>query len=256
MRLFLISLPIALAFLYPQLAELQDWDVPSYIRWLNIPGIGLGYMVVFFHELGHTVTSWTYGQPAVPSFNFGDGGGVSVPLMDRTWVLQAVVYAGFGWLGWQMFRERLLLPLALFVVFCAVHLYFAFGEERYLDPISFMGNGGAAVMGCYCIWRSAANHTYSDHSPVLERYVNMIFGLYAVGYVALLGYGIAHNEFAREAYLAGIGGHITNDYTAIAIRHDSSVIKVAQFSLVFVALCCAATVAACLIWRGKKEREF
>src|SRR4051812_32213722 len=100
MRLFIISLIVALLCMLPEYAELRNWILPSWVHsWLLLPSVCLGYLEVFFHELGHTAAFWSYGQIAVPAFNFEDGGGVSVPVMDRSYILQGLVYitiAGAG----------------------------------------------------------------------------------------------------------------------------------------------------------------
>lgn len=249
MRLFFISLIIALAVLSPEIAELQNWDMPGWaLTVLRAPHAGLGYMTVFFHELGHTVAMYSFGIPAVPVFNFADGGGFAKPLMDRTWILQGAVYIGVLYFCWQLFLEYRFSWIVLVAALVAAHLYFSF-NDRHEWVINFMGNGGAVLVGCYCIWRAACGQTYSEHSPVAEKYINMIFGLYAVANGALLSYSLYANDLAREIYNAGIGGHIANDFTVIADRLDTRIENVALFFGGYIALCILATAAAIVIYR-------
>jgi hypothetical protein len=249
MRLFFISLLIALAVLSPEIAELQNWDMPGWaLMVLRAPHAGLGYMTVFFHELGHTAAMFSFGIPAIPVFNFTDGGGFAQPLMNRTWILQGAVYIGLLYLCWRLFMEYHFAAIGLVIAFMAGHLYFSFGD-RHEWAINFMGNGGAVLVGCYCIWRAACGQTYSDHSPVAEKYINMIFGLFAVAKGALLSFSLYTNDLAREIYNDGIGGHIANDFTVIADRLDTRIENVALFFGGYIAFCVAITAVATFMYR-------
>ncbi len=250
MRLFLVSLVIALVCLYPEVAKLMDWNEGRVPFLVTIPYMGLCYIKVFFHEIGHTVTFWSYGQPAVPAFNFVDGGGVAMPLMERSLVLQAGIYIAFAALAFQLFRHEAWGLLTLFAVIICAHLFFAFGENRYQLAVGYMGAGGAIIAGCYCMLRAAANWTYSAHSPMAERYINMIFGIFAVAQSFSMSLGLILNDFAREIYLQGIGGHLTNDFTVIADQLDTRLENVAWFSIAFAVLCLIITaIAFFLHWR-------
>jgi len=82
MRLFIISSILAAFFLLPFLSEWLGFDLP--LRGLLfIPFTGVDYMRIFFHELGHCVTFWVFGYPAVPAFDFQYGGGMTYPVMGR-----------------------------------------------------------------------------------------------------------------------------------------------------------------------------
>lgn len=255
MRLFSVSLVLALFCLLPEMAEARDWVLPGSISALTkIPHVMMSYMDVFFHELGHTVTSWLYGQPALPAFNFADGGGVSVPLTPRSLLLQGLVYAGIGYVGWLMWQDRSWGLLTCLAVLTAAHAGFAIGE-RYLNVVSYMGHGGATLVGCFCVCRAAMNKTFAAHGPV-ERYLNMTFGLFTVMSNFFMAWNVATNDIFRDVYEQGIGGHLTNDFSAIALRLDIKVENVAIFSLVFITACCLATAVILVDFlRRKKEEE-
>src|SRR5690242_18266835 len=97
MRLYFISVILAAIFLLPSLAELMNFSLNGFEGLLNIPHTGLGYMLVFFHELGHCITFWLFGYPSVPMFDFEYGGGMTYPVMGRLWPLQGVVFAGMAY---------------------------------------------------------------------------------------------------------------------------------------------------------------
>lgn len=252
MRLFVISFLIAFTCLLPCLAEAENWQLPGYVMAVvRIPSAGLGYITVFFHEIGHTVASWSYGQPAVPAFNFVDGGGVSMPLMDRSLVLQGMIYFAAIAAAWLCWKEGFYAGLISIAALLLAHVPFAFGD-RYLDVVSYMGHGGAVLVGCFCIWRAVTNLTEKSHGAV-ERYLNMTFGLFAVMDNLSMSYILMTNDIARTVYEAGIGGHITNDFSAIAMRTNTNVEHVAAFSLAFTATASAITIFMC--WRGVRKAD-
>lgn len=252
MRLFFISFLIALLGLLPAAAAMENLIPPGWLLTAaRLPSACLGYMTVFFHEIGHTIAAWSYGQPAVPAFNFSDGGGLSLPLMERSLALQGMIYLiAFGglWLCWKKAFYRAL-PVA--AVLLLAHMSFAFGD-RYQDAVSYMGHGGAVLAGCFCIWRAVMHRTEKTYGAA-ERYLNMTFGLFAVMDNLLMSYGLITNDIARTVYAAGIGCHLTNDFTAIALRMDADIRHVAAFSLAFTATAAAATAALCL--RGLRHGD-
>ena len=254
MRLFFISLAIAVIALLPEAAELRGWDIPDVVRTIaRIPAAGLGYMTVFFHEIGHTVTLWSYGQGAVPVFNFSDGGGFAQPFMDRSLILQGIIYT--AWvvvIGW-LFRDGEIRVAALLLALLALHACFTTGDH-YMLPVNYFGNGGAMLVGCFCIWRAALNKTVVEENAAVERYMHMIFGLYAVCNEGLgLGIELLTNFAARAQYDAGIGDrHIANDFTVLADRLGTNIQHIAGFHLAFTLA--SITVMLVLIYFGLQQQ--
>src|ERR1700722_12404401 len=106
-RLYIISFAVAVLCLLPQIAMVKGWDLPPWL--LNsvfIPAAGLGYLEVFFHELGHCVAGWSFGIVTVPSFNFSDGGGLASQITNRIMFLQIAVYLGVLWVAWMMWSDE------------------------------------------------------------------------------------------------------------------------------------------------------
>jgi hypothetical protein len=256
MRVFLISLPMVILFLLPDVVEVKNWTLPGIVNTIAfIPHAGLGYMTVFFHELGHTITSWSYGEIAIPAFNFRDGGGVSVPLFPRTWILQAPVYAGAIFLCWVLWSDGYYGLLISLLALLAVHAGFSTGEHYQL-PVSYMGNGGAMLMGCFCIYRAALNKVVTGAGNFLERYMHMIFGLFAVlGKGGLiLAWQLMTSDIARSAYNEGIGEtHMANDFTVIADRLDCKLEHVGAFHMLFTLVSLA--VMGWLIFTGWQAEQ-
>jgi hypothetical protein len=262
MRLFFISLAIAIFALLPEAAAVRDWDLPDIVRTIaRVPAAGLTYMTVFFHELGHTVTNISYGQLAVPMFNFSDGGGFAQPIGSRSIILQGIIYIAWVSVIFWAFRDGALRIALALVSGLVVHAAFAFGNQhlsgtpRWELPVNYFGNGGAMLVGCFCIWRAALNKTVVEQNADVERYMHMIFGLFAVMNEGLgLGFELMTDPIAREAYNEGIGSsHIANDFTVIADRLDIGINKVGAFH--FAMTLVALAVTGILIWLGLQEQE-
>jgi hypothetical protein len=255
MRLFLISLAIALLAMLPEAAGIREWDVPGVLMALaRVPSAGFGYMGVFFHELGHTVVFWSYGQAAVPMFNFTDGGGFAQPLGERSYILLGIVYLCWVAFIFWLFANGGLRYAVLLLALLGIHACFA-GGERYMLPVNYLGNGGAVLTGCFCIWRAALNKTVAEQNAEAERYVHMIFGLYVVLSQGLgLGFELMTDPIGRAAYAEGIGSsHIANDFTVIADRLDISIRRVGAFHFAFTFL--SLLVTGVLILFGLRAQE-
>jgi hypothetical protein len=245
LRVFAVSLLIAMLAVSPDIAEVKNWDMPGWLhKIVFLPHVCLGYMEVFFHELGHTATFWLYGQPAVPQFNFADGGGFSRPLMARSLPVQAGVYAALAYAAFRFFSNGEYLLLAALCLAMPVQIGFAFGQH-YMLPVNFMGHGGSVLVGCFCLYRAAVNRA-PEMRAAGERYAHMAFGLFTLLHNMVMSWSLMTSDIARDVYNQGIGGHIANDYTVIADRLDTDLQHVACFGMAYTLLCLAVT--AWLAW--------
>jgi hypothetical protein len=122
-------------------------------------------------------------------------------------------------------------------------------------PVNYMGNGGAVLMGCFCIWRAALNKVVSETSREAERYIHMMFGLYAVlNDGIMLSWNLMTSDIVRDAYNEGKGeSHIANDFTVLADRLDTNIQHVAAFHMLFTLVALAVTCA--LIYFGWREQQ-
>ena len=257
MRLFFISLAIALLAMLPEAAGIREWDVPGFLTTIaRVPSACFGYMGVFFHELGHTVTFWSYGQAAVPMFNFSDGGGFAQPVGPRTYILLGIIYIGWGAFIYWLFSNGAPRLAVLMLALLALHACFAVGD-RYMLPVNYFGNGGAVLVGCFCIWRAALNKTVVEQNADVERYVHMIFGLYVVLEQGLgLGFELMTDPIGRAAYAEGIGSsHIANDFTALADRLDTHIQRIGAFHFAFTLFALAITGVLVLFGLRSQEEE-
>ena len=212
MKMFLISFVIACALCLPTLAELVDWAMPHSF-FLSIPATGLGYMLVFFHEIGHTAAFWAFGSPAIPQFDFAHGGGYT-HAMNRMWFILIAIWGAAllaaVWL-WRHMEYRWLIWLG---VLMALHtaLLMTQGHEIF---ICFAGHGAEVLVGAFCLLRAFWNTTEKSHGAV-ERWLNMIFGCFAMIYSAIFTAGLIFSDISRDVYAGQKGGHLEGDLDRIA----------------------------------------
>jgi hypothetical protein len=245
LRLFLISLPIALLMLGPMVAQQQDFMFPGQ-GIIRIPATGLDYMAVFFHELGHTVTHWAFGEPAIPTFDWDEGGGMTYGF-DRSWLMQGAIWAlmasGLLWL-WKNGGRGLFFIAAGIVAF----LFAASFSDTWREGLgAYMGHGGEILIACFCILRALTNTV--DGDKAVERPLAMIFGLYTLGRNALLCRSLFTPE-GREMY-DGQKAHVQGDFRHLSELLNMKIEHVAGLSLLFMAAMVAVTLI--LAWWLRDE---
>ena len=254
MRLYIISLCLAAAFLLPSLSEPLDFSLGAFHAILGIPAIGLDYMRVFFHELGHCVTFWLFGYPSVPSFDFEYGGGVTYPVLGRIWIVQGGVFAamaaGLYYLcrpdGVLFNNERYPL-LGVAIALTLLHLSLAFNDGHEV-MISFMGYGAEIILGVFCIARAILGLTLYG---TVERYLNMVFGLFVIGTNVALLSGLIYSDIIRSAYSLQKGGEMMGDFDKIAETLDITVQSVARGSLSYMVVMLIIGIAGIWWWKAK-----
>lgn len=229
MRIFLVSLAIAFVFCLPAIG--QELDIQSFrSAILTIPATGLEYMLTFFHEIGHTLTMWLFGYPAVPHFDFEHGGGMARH-WGRSWMVLAAIWMGaiaFAVYLYQHLYYRGILILGIGVVVHVLCVFTRLGDIL----ISFMGQGGEILIGGFCMLRAFWNTTEKSRGAV-ERWLNMVFGIYAMLSNAIMAAGLMFSDISRMAYAMQKGGHLLGDLDKIAQAIHLPVQAVAAFLMLF-----------------------
>ena len=161
------------------------------------------------HELGHTVTSWFVGRPAVPVFS--TVGFYTASAGDGLW-FRLLVLGGWGYLLFQWGKLYGGMNVKR-IVFALVLLFLFLSSQARDVAVSWMGAGGemiAAFMLCY--W---ALSPYCE-TVVWKRYVYLMIGV--VLYVNLFKFfgELCFSPAARELYQQGTGfDKMTNDLHAV-----------------------------------------
>lgn len=247
MRLLIISIVLAAIFLLPSLSVAFDFELP-YKRFFDIPATGLDYMAVFFHEIGHTIAFWLFGFPAIPSFDFEYGGGMTYNLTRVPYILYAIYGAAALGFFWALVKRHYGLAAAVSIV-CGLHLAVAF-NTGHVVLITYMGHCAELLVATFCILRAARGETVGG---IVEQYLNMVFGLYIMGHTLIMSWGIIGSDIARMAYSMQKGGHTMADLDRLAKILDVPVQNIGMFSMGFT-LACAALVTVLAWWLPRAGR--
>lgn len=214
------------AFLEAEEAATDPW-MPQAIDqegWTAIAtGIGLALLVLalpqvtfllspiitIVHELGHTLTNWIFGYPAIPAFDFMHGGGVTMQT-QRLHFLMGIVYSGFGFLFyiyWQNYlTARVLLGVAIAYSICAFT-----GIHDFL--VLSMGHGFELIFAGIFMVRAISGYgcRYS-----IERPLYGMLGAYVTLYDIQFSWRLIFDQTTRAIYQQGKGGVIDHDLVRIA----------------------------------------
>ena len=161
-------------------------------------------LATLVHEIGHTVVFWLFGYSAVPAFDFGEGGGVTMTDYDRS---SLIVWTWVGGLliliWWQREKKEILAGLGL-VALVYFLMYDTRGERL---AIALGGHGGEIVFGCLFLYRGLTGWGCRMRA---ERplYAFIAFTILFSG--LRLGWSLLSNTDERAWYLQGKRG-IDND---------------------------------------------
>jgi hypothetical protein len=164
----------------------------------------------------------------------------------------AVLAAGVYYLcrgdGFFFDNERLpLLAIALLLTLLILALAFTQGHNV---AIAFMGYGGEVCIAVFCMARAMLGLTLYG---AVEKYLNMVFGLFVLGLNAALLRSLMTSDVARMAYGMQKGGELQGDFEQIATRLGLTVQSVAGLSLAFMALMLIGLVVFVIWWKNNEE---
>lgn len=230
MRHIIISAVIALILMLPLLAEQYGWDLAGK-NLLAIPATGFAYMGVFFHEIGHAIASWFYGYPAIPTFDFQHGGGMtywgarSHVLLGCACLLlitgMVYLYRGGYWM---------LLGILSFLLVFQLGTAFNTGHDVVM---SYMGHGGEILIAYFCLLRGGMGNAAGLTQT--ERYFDLIFGFFTLARNVLMSVAL-QDASGRADYEMQKGGHMMGDFSKIAEYTGMNLGTVALASLAFMLL--------------------
>src|SRR5262249_21436063 len=107
-------------------------------------------LITLVHELGHAVASWAFGIPAIPSFDFVYGGGVTVS-QGRSTGLMVLIYLALAALAYRIRDNRGYL-IALLAWVCAYTLA-AFTAAHEAIEVA-MGHGSELIFAGIFLYRA------------------------------------------------------------------------------------------------------
>jgi hypothetical protein len=227
------------------------WAQSFPISWI---GAGMVYMAVFFHEIGHTLTMWFFGYPALPMFDLQHGGGMSAMMGEQNMLVLAGVWAAILYGIWQ-FRWHKGIVAGL-VLLLAINLACAFNDWHEI-LINFMGHGFEALIAGFLLFRALFNLAPRGG---FERFLNAYFG-FGLIFKAFIDFsGLLHNQTHRLSYYTQKGAHGFGDFDKITnYFYKGEFADVVLFALAFNAACLIVPFAIFILARifggGEPEEE-
>ncbi len=224
------------------LAILLIWGPLDTIWPLSLAAIGMDMMCTFFHEIGHSVFSWLFGYPSLPSFDFQHGGGMEYHL-DRVPFFEWGLMGAAAYGVWFIARLHMGFGIAagvLFLLYAA-----AMFSEFHNVIVLFMGNGAEIAIGSFILAR-----VIFDAVPPrpAELEVHALAGWYLLLDPIRLSWGLIFDPEAREIYWTQKGSEGFGDFSRIADYFGfANEVPVAWFCILMAV--CGLAAPFVLKWR-------
>lgn len=201
-----------------------------------------GFQVIV-HEIGHAVTHWIFGYPAIPAVNILYGGGITISLGQSPLVL-GLIYGALAFFFYQFRYSRR--RFILLLVICGIYTFIL------LTPLSkilmiFMGHGMELVAIVICLYFAIGGYFCQLD---VERPLYAMLGFFLL-FSDLKNFNeLIFNPDFREFYEQGVGGAIDNDFVVLA--RDYFNVDLSIIAGFFIFGCILTPLVAFLVFRYEK----
>jgi hypothetical protein len=197
--------------------------------------------VILVHEVGHAVTHWAFGRPAIPTVNLLFGGGITLTF-GQVWLLNGLIYLGLGYFIYRLRRTLRLQGLA--VVFTAIYTYCLLTPTNQMLSVA-MGHGMELGAIAVCLYLSASGKLCRIPG---DRAIYAMLGFFILFSSLEFCWKLLQDPDYREWYEGGIGGMIDNDLVILATQYfHVDLSRVVSVFLVGYLLAPAIGLSACFI---------
>ncbi|HEY9848310.1 MAG TPA: hypothetical protein V6D28_02540 [Leptolyngbyaceae cyanobacterium] len=188
---------------------------------------------VMVHEVGHALTYWLFGYPAIPSVNILYGGGITLALAQSRLIL-GIIYGLIAFLFYQCRQSRR--SLIFLICFTVIYTWILRTPmSRML--ITFMGHGMELVAITVCLYFAIGGYFCRID---IERPLYAMLGFFLFFSDWQFSWDLIFNPDFRSFYEEGIGGVIDNDFVILAndyLNVDLSIVaKYFLFGCIFTPL--------------------
>jgi hypothetical protein len=164
---------------------------------------------VIIHELGHAITAWAFGCPAVPAFDFRYGGGITAHYNQLRPLL--IVPAGLiVYLGYLTRKDPRLLACVCILGVLYAALAFTAGHQVVAKA---MGHGMELLFSVIFLFRAM---TGVGVLVPAERPLYAMLGLWFDFHNLRFAHGLLTSAEAQQAYASAKGGGDWMDFAQIA----------------------------------------
>lgn len=112
--------------------------IGAVLAWMPVLRWVIMTLQTLVHEIGHALASWFFARPAVPAFDFSQGGGFTI-IRDRATFLMLLLAVAWAWLGWLVRSSpRLLIAVGVAALLWAGAMLTGFDQFA----CAAMGHGG------------------------------------------------------------------------------------------------------------------
>lgn len=164
---------------------------------------------VIIHELGHAITAWAFGCPAVPAFDFRYGGGLTTHY-SQIRPLLIVPLGLIAYLGYLVHRDTRRLALVLLLAMVYLALAFTGGWEVVAKA---MGHGFELLFAVIFLFRAA---TGVGIILPAERPLYAMLGFWFTFHNFRFAHGLLTSAEAKAQYAAAKGGGDWMDFAQIS----------------------------------------
>lgn len=203
--------------------------------------------VILVHEVGHAVTHWAFGRPAIPTVNLLFGGGITLTF-GQVWLLNALIYLGIGCLIYRLRRKPRLQGIA--VLLTVIYTFCLLTPTNLMLAVA-MGHGLELIAIAVCLYLSASGKLCRIPG---DRAIYAMLGCFILFSSLEFYWKLLQDPDFREWYEGGIGGMIDNDLVILATQYfHVDLSRVVGVFLVGCLLAPAIGLSACFIQLPKKN---
>ncbi|NJN31505.1 MAG: hypothetical protein HC824_14585 [Synechococcales cyanobacterium RM1_1_8] len=197
-------------------------------------------LVILVHELGHALTYWAFGQPAIPSVNLLFGGGITLS-GNQSSILLLLILGGWSY---GIYRCRQWPRLAV-VLAGGLGLYGLAVLGSWDDSLPvWMGHGFEAGAIAFCLYCciSGQGCRFAFDRTIVDRTIYGLMGWFLWLQGVAFSWGLLTDAGLRSRYGDGIGGLIDNDFVRLADDYWGWPLE--AIALLFLLCCLGAPVLA------------
>lgn len=196
--------------------------------------------LILVHEVGHAITHWLFGRPAIPTVNILFGGGITLTFGQSPFLI-ALIYLGIAFLIYLCRAYPRL--QGVLVLLTLVYTYCLLTRTNTMLSTA-MGHGMELVALAACLYCSTSG--YFCRIPG-DRAIYAMLGFFTLFSDVQFSWQLTHDADFRAWYEGGIGGMIDNDFVILANEYFG--VNLSTIANLFLIGCLLATAIAFLAFR-------